>query len=152
MRKRLTAMVAGLAVLALAAPASAMSPTHTEVLIDGEYTVEDVAASLTYTLAFGEADPFADVTLDELDRNGDGTVNHGEVVSAVVASVKDLDFGDQETFTLVGAGEEDYDEGRILVTSPLAQGLIGKKVGETVEIEVPAGTAKFEVLEIQHED
>ena len=42
--------------------------------------------------------------------------------------VKDLDFGDKEEFTLVGAGEEDYDSGKILVTSPLAQGLSGKKV------------------------
>lgn len=65
--------------------------------------------------------------------------------------VKDLDFGDQETFTLVGAGDEDYDAGRILVTSPLAQGLIGKKVGHKVEIEVPAGTMKFQILEITFE-
>ena len=44
--------------------------------------------------------------------------------------VKDLDFGDEETFVLVGAGEEDYDAGKILVTSPLAQGLMGGKVGQ----------------------
>jgi transcription elongation factor GreA len=65
--------------------------------------------------------------------------------------VKDLDFGDRESFTLVGAGEEDYDAGKILVTSPLAQGLMGKRVGERVQIEVPAGTMSFEVLEIKSE-
>ncbi len=63
--------------------------------------------------------------------------------------VKDLDFQDEEEFTLVGAGEEDYDCGKILFTSPLAQGLAGKKVGEKVEIEVPAGTNRFEILEIR---
>jgi transcription elongation factor GreA len=63
--------------------------------------------------------------------------------------VKDLQFGDREEFTLVGAGEEDYDAGKILVTSPLAQGLIGKKPGDRVEIQVPAGTLRFEVLEIR---
>ncbi|HYW81364.1 MAG TPA: transcription elongation factor GreA [Thermoguttaceae bacterium] len=63
--------------------------------------------------------------------------------------VKDLDFDDDEEFTLVGAGEEDYDTGKILFTSPLAQGLVGKKVGEKVEIEVPAGTNRFEILEIR---
>ena len=52
--------------------------------------------------------------------------------------VKDLEFLDEEEFTLVGAGEEDYDTGKILFTSPLAQGLAGKKVGEKAEIEVPA--------------
>jgi transcription elongation factor GreA len=66
--------------------------------------------------------------------------------------VKDLDFDDQEQFTLVGAGEEDYDAGRINVASPLAQGLLGKQVGERVEVEVPAGTNRFEILEIRFED
>lgn len=66
--------------------------------------------------------------------------------------VKDLDFGDKETFTLVGAGEEDYDAGKILITSPLAQGLVGKKVGQKAEIEVPAGKMKFQILEISFEE
>tara|TARA_Y100001978_G_scaffold198357_1_gene210685 strand:- start:726 stop:1421 length:696 start_codon:yes stop_codon:yes gene_type:complete len=66
--------------------------------------------------------------------------------------VKDLDFNDEETFVLVGAGEEDYDEGKILVTSPLAQGLLGKKLGERVKIEVPQGTMKFEILEISFDN
>jgi transcription elongation factor GreA len=72
-----------------------------------------------------------------------------EVVFGATVVVKDLDFGDKEEFTLVGAGDEDYDAGKILVTSPLAQGLIGKKVGAQVEIPVPAGTMKFEILEIR---
>jgi transcription elongation factor GreA len=63
--------------------------------------------------------------------------------------VKDLDFGDKEEFTLVGAGDEDYDTGKILITSPLAQGLVGKKIGERVEIPVPQGTLRFEILEIR---
>ena len=66
--------------------------------------------------------------------------------------VKDLEFDDEETFVLVGAGEEDYDEGRILVTSPLAQGLLGKKLGDKVKIDVPAGTMKFEILEIHFDE
>ena len=66
--------------------------------------------------------------------------------------VKDLDFGDTEEFTLVGAGEEDYDTGKINIASPLAQGFVGKKIGDRVEVEVPAGTNKFEILEIRFED
>jgi transcription elongation factor GreA len=68
------------------------------------------------------------------------------------ASIMDLDFGDKEEFTLVGAGEEDYDTGRINVASPLAQGFVGKKVGERVEVEVPAGVNRFEILEIRFEE
>jgi transcription elongation factor GreA len=66
--------------------------------------------------------------------------------------VKDLDFDDEETFTLVGAGEENYDEGKILVTSPLAQGLLGRKVGDKTEIPVPKGTMSFQILEIRWEE
>ena len=66
--------------------------------------------------------------------------------------VKDLDFGDTEVFTLVGAGEEDYDAGKINVASPLAQGLVGKKIGDRVNVEVPAGTNRFEILAIRFED
>src|SRR5215813_11090817 len=75
-----------------------------------------------------------------------------EVVFGATVVVKDLDFGDDEVFVLVGAGEEDYDAGKILVTSPLAQGLLGKKVGDKVEIPVPKGTMSFEILEIRFDD
>jgi len=66
--------------------------------------------------------------------------------------VKDLEFDDEEIFTLVGAGEEDYDVGKILFNSPLAQGLVGKKVGDVAEIEVPQGTVRFEILKISFEN
>ncbi len=75
-----------------------------------------------------------------------------EVVFGATVVVKDLDFGDEEVFVLVGAGEEDYDAGKILVTSPLAQGLMGKKKGDKVEIPVPKGTMSFEILEIRFDD
>ena len=74
-----------------------------------------------------------------------------EVAFGSTVRLKDLNFDDEEEFTLVGAGEEDYDSGKILITSPLAQGLVGKKVGERVEIVVPQGTLRFEVLEIRCE-
>ncbi len=74
-----------------------------------------------------------------------------EVVFGCTVVVKDLDFGDEEEFTLVGAGEEDYDSGKINVASPLAQGLLGKKIGEKAEVEVPAGTNRFEILNIRSE-
>jgi transcription elongation factor GreA len=75
-----------------------------------------------------------------------------EVVFGATVVVVDLDFGDEEVFILVGAGEEDYDAGRINVASPLAQGLLGRKVGEKVEIAVPAGTMKFEIREVRFDD
>ena len=75
-----------------------------------------------------------------------------EVSFGATVVVKDLDLDDKEEFTLVGAGEEDYDSGKILVTSPIGQGLLGKKVGEVAEIQVPKGMIQFKVLEIRHEE
>ena len=62
--------------------------------------------------------------------------------------VKDLDLGDEEFFELVGPGDEDYNNNKILITSPIGQGLMGKKQGDVAEIKVPMGTVRFEVLEI----
>jgi transcription elongation factor GreA len=75
-----------------------------------------------------------------------------EVAFGCTVKVKDLDFDDEEEFTLVGAGEEDYDTGKILVTSPMAQGLMGHRVGDKVEIDVPNGKLQFEVLDIRFDD
>ena len=72
-----------------------------------------------------------------------------EVVFGATIRVKDLKFGDEEEYVLVGAGEEDFDAGRINVASPLAQGFLGRRVGEKVEIDVPAGTLKYEILEVR---
>jgi len=77
---------------------------------------------------------------------------NGEVVFGATIRVKDLRFGDEEEYVLVGAGEEDFDAGRINVASPLAQGFMGRKVGESVEIDVPAGTLKYEILEVRFDD
>lgn len=76
----------------------------------------------------------------------------GEVAFGCTVVVNDLDLDEQEEFTLVGAGEEDYMNGKILITSPLAQGLVGKKIGDKVEIQVPAGITRFEILDIRFDE
>jgi transcription elongation factor GreA len=65
-------------------------------------------------------------------------------------TVKDLDYDDEEQFTMVGVGDEDYDQGKILSTSPIGAGLMGKRVGDTVEIEVPKGKLRFEIVGIEY--
>ncbi len=76
----------------------------------------------------------------------------GEVAFGATVVLKDLDCDDEDIYTLVGAGEEDYAEGKILITSPVGQGVLGKKVGDKVEIPVPAGTLNYEILEIRTEE
>jgi transcription elongation factor GreA len=73
----------------------------------------------------------------------DGTVAFGARVR-----VRDLERGEEETFELVGPGDEDYENNKILTGSPIGQGLMGKKIGDVVEIKVPRGVERFEILQI----
>ncbi len=57
--------------------------------------------------------------------------------------------GKKEVFTIVGEGEANPTERKLSHTSPIGKALIGKKVGETVEAEVPAGKAVYKILEIK---
>ena len=56
--------------------------------------------------------------------------------------------GMEKTYQLVTEGEANAMEGKISVTTPIARGLMGKKVGEIAQVQVPAGTVEFEILEI----
>jgi len=57
--------------------------------------------------------------------------------------------GNEFAYSLVGEDESDPDEGKISVYSPLAQGLLGKKVGEQVQVELPAGIRVFKILKTE---
>ena len=74
-----------------------------------------------------------------------------EVAFGATIVVKDLTIDEIEEITLVGDGDQDNDNGRYLITSPLGQGLIGKRKGEIAEIEVPMGTLRYEILEIRYD-
>jgi len=75
----------------------------------------------------------------------------GEVRFGATVKVKRKGSKSTETYTLVGAGEDDYDLGRILVNSPLAQGFLGTKKGSTVTIQLPKGPTEFTILDVHYE-
>lgn len=66
------------------------------------------------------------------------------------ATVKlaDEDTDEESTYQIVGQDESDIKAGFISVTSPLARALIGKHVGDTVEVTTPGGSKSYEVIEI----
>ncbi len=74
----------------------------------------------------------------------------GIVTFGSTVTIKDLDLDEEETYEFVGPGEENYDGPimKILTNSPIAQGLMGKKPGERVEIELPRGSMSVEVVKI----
>ncbi|HBM79515.1 MAG: transcription elongation factor GreA [Clostridiales bacterium] len=62
--------------------------------------------------------------------------------------VKDLEFNDEINYTIVGSAEADPSKLKISNESPVGRGLIGKKVGDIAEVEVPDGVIKYKILEI----
>jgi transcription elongation factor GreA len=70
------------------------------------------------------------------------------VVFGTRVRLKDLDSGEEEVYELVGPGEEDYDNNKILTTSPRGQGLLGKKCGDIAVIKVPRGNLRYQIVDI----
>ena len=71
-----------------------------------------------------------------------------EVQILTKVRVRQKNNGMEKTFQLVTEGEANLAEGKISVTTPIAKGLMGKKVGEIAQVKVPAGVIEFEILEI----
>ena len=76
------------------------------------------------------------------------TINTNEVQILTRVRVRNLKNGAEKVYQLVTEGEANIMEGKIAVTTPIAKGLMGKKVGEIAEVMVPAGKMEFEILEI----
>lgn len=74
----------------------------------------------------------------------------GVVTFGSRVTVKDVSDGMEEIYEMVGPGEENYDGEvmKILTNSPIAQAIMGKKVGDQVEAEIPAGTIQYEIVSI----
>ncbi|MFH1457824.1 MAG: transcription elongation factor GreA [Candidatus Omnitrophota bacterium] len=71
-----------------------------------------------------------------------------EVLIGATVTLKDLDTQEELEYTLVSEAEADYGEGKISVTSPVGAALLNRREKEVVEIHVPAGLLKYEILKI----
>ncbi|AWM15305.1 transcription elongation factor GreA [Flavobacterium sp. NRK F10] len=71
-----------------------------------------------------------------------------KVLVLSTVKIKNQANGMEMKYTLVAESEADLKTGKISVTSPIGKGLLGKKVGEVAEVQVPNGALKFEILEI----
>ncbi|WP_134089534.1 transcription elongation factor GreA [Olivibacter sp. XZL3] len=71
-----------------------------------------------------------------------------KVLALSIVKLKNTKNGAVMTYQLVSETEADLKSGKISVKSPIAQGLLGKSVGDKAEIEVPAGKIELEILEI----
>ncbi|WP_374948524.1 transcription elongation factor GreA [Mucilaginibacter sp.] len=74
-----------------------------------------------------------------------------KVLALSVVKIKNVKTGASMSYQLVSESEADMKAGKISVTSPIAKGLLGKSVGEVIEITVPAGKIEFEIQEISRQ-
>ena len=72
-----------------------------------------------------------------------------EPLVGVTVVLLDTETDEEVTYRIVGEDESDVANGRISFTSPIARGLLGKRVDDPVTVRVPKGTREFEVREIR---
>ncbi len=75
-------------------------------------------------------------------------INTDEVQILTRVKVRQLSNNMEKTFQIVTDGEANIAEGKISISTPIAKGLLGKKVGDIAQVKVPIGLLEFEVLEI----
>ena len=80
--------------------------------------------------------------IDVSKLSGD-TVKFGAIVTLV-----DEDTDDKKKYQIVGENEADVKSGLVSITSPIARALIGKRVGDTVEVNTPGGGKSYEILKV----
>lgn len=76
------------------------------------------------------------------------TIGTDEVQILTKVKVLNLKTNQEKIYQLVTEGEANVAEGKLATTTPIAKGLLGKKVGEIAEVVVPAGKLQFKILEI----
>ena len=76
------------------------------------------------------------------------SISTDEVQILTKVKVLNLQTNQEKIYQLVTEGEANVAEGKLATTTPIAKGLLGKKVGDTAEVVVPAGKLQFKILEI----
>ncbi len=79
------------------------------------------------------------------------TVNaNGRVVFGATLNLRDEGASQEVTYQIVGDFEADITQGKISISSPIARALIGKELGDIVEVQVPGGVRSYEILDIRY--
>ena len=78
------------------------------------------------------------------------TLSGDKVMFGATVRLIDLDTDDEKVLTIVGEEEADVDKKKISYKSPLARGLIGKKLDDVVKIKLPAGIKEYEIADVRY--
>ena len=88
-------------------------------------------------------DKIARADVIDLSKLSGKTIKFGATVTLV-----DEDTDEEKKYMIVGETEADVKSGRVSITSPIARALIGKTVGDTVEVNTPGGGKSYEILDV----
>jgi len=86
------------------------------------------------------------VVIDVSKLSGD------KIVFGATVTLADVDSGDEVVYQIVGDREAEPKNGKISVSSPIARSIIGKNVGDEVQVQIPTGTRNFEILDVDFKD
>ena len=114
----------------------------------------DLSENAEYTAA-KERQSFLHGKMQELENNlvmskiiDISKITKEKVVFGSSVVIEDANSGESITYQLLGPFESDINENKISVTSPIGRALIGKAVGEEVNVKAPGGIRQFEVIDI----
>ncbi len=94
------------------------------------------------------------MTIENMLRNSkiiEEGQNTDTVMMGSTVVLKDIEFDEDLEYTIVGSAEADPMEARISDESPVGKAVLGHRVGDIVDVTVPAGVLKYEVLEIKQQ-
>ncbi|MEB3103290.1 transcription elongation factor GreA [Ferviditalea candida] len=93
------------------------------------------------------------ITLEKMLRNA-RIINNDEIETDSVSIgstvlIKDLEFGDELEYTIVGTAESDPSQNKISNESPVGKAILGKKKGSVVDVNVPVGIIQYKIIDIK---
>ncbi len=123
--------------------AIAEARSHGDLSENAEYHAAKESQSLNEGRIAELEDKIARAEVIDVSKLSGSTVKFGATVTLM-----DEDTEEEKAYQIVGESEADVKSGKVSVTSPVARALIGKKVGDTVEVNTPGGGKSYEVLKI----
>ena len=92
-----------------------------------------------------------EATLHNAQVIEDGTHSSGVINIGSYVTVRDVEFDDVEEYRIVGTSEADPMQNKISNESPLGSALLGKRQGQTIKVDAPAGMLEYEILNVSHD-
>lgn len=78
------------------------------------------------------------------------SLSGSKVLFGATVTLEDTDSGERQVFMIVGEHEGDIKAGRMSVTAPVARALIGRELGDTVQVKAPKGNKEYEIVEVKY--